>query len=72
MKPGIESCSCNKHSIYGRLKRYARLTDPYDGTVDRFNYEFNVITGLVNLHLLWDKIDKDPPSSGRWEGSVQI
>ena len=55
-----------------RLKRYARLVASYDATVGRFNCEFNVITELVNLHLLWDKIDKDPPSSGRWEGSVQI
>ena len=46
-----------EHSI-GRLKCYARLADPYDGTISQFNYEFNVITGLVNLHLLWDKIDK--------------
>ena len=55
-----------EHSI-GRLKRYARLADPYDETVGRFNYEFNVITGLVNLHLLWDRIDKGPPPPGRWE-----
>ena len=34
-----------KHSI-GRIKRYARLTDPYDGTIGQFNREFNVITGL--------------------------
>ena len=53
------------HSI-GRIKRYARLTDPYDGTIGQFNREFNVITGLVNLHLLWDKIDKSPPSPDRW------
>ena len=58
-----------EHSI-GRLKRYARLADPYDGTISRFNYEFNVITGLVNLHLLWDKIDKGPPSLGRWGTSI--
>ena len=55
-----------EHSI-GRIKRYARLTDPYDGTIGQFNREFNVITGLVNLHLLWDKIDKSPPSPDRWE-----
>ena len=42
----------------GRLKRYARLADPYNGTISQFNYEFNVITGLVNLHLLWDKIGR--------------
>ena len=54
-----------EHSI-GRLKRYARLAEPYDKTMGRFNYEFNMITELVNLHLLWDRIDKGPPS-GRWE-----
>ena len=64
-----------EHSI-GRIKRYARLTDPYDGTIGRFNQEFNVITGLVNLRLLWDKIDKGPPSPDRrgtlieWNGIV--
>ena len=58
-----------EHSI-GRLKRYARLADPYDGTIIQFNHEFNVITGLVNLHLLWDKIDKGPPLPGRWGTSI--
>ena len=53
-----------------RLKRYARLADPYDETTSQFNHEFNVITGLVNLHLLWDKIDKDPPSPDRWGTSI--
>ena len=55
-----------EHSI-GRIKRYARLTDPYDGAIGQFNREFNVITGLVNLHLLWNRIDKSPPSPDRWE-----
>ena len=58
-----------EHSI-GRIKRYARLTDPYDGTIGQFNQEFNVITGLVNLHLLWDRIDKSPPSPDRWGTSI--
>ena len=58
-----------EHSI-GRLKRYARLADPYDGTISQFNYEFNVITGLVNLRLLWDKIDKGPPLPGGWGTSI--
>ena len=58
-----------EHSI-GRLKRYARLADPYDGTISQFNHEFNVITGLVNLHLHWDKIDKGPPLPGRWGTSI--
>ena len=58
-----------EHSI-GRLKRYDRLVDPYDGTISEFNDEFNVITGLVNLDLLWDKIDKGPPPQGRWETAI--
>ena len=53
-----------EHSI-GRLKRYDRLVDPYDGTISEFGDEFNVITGLVNLDLLWDKIDKGPPPPSR-------
>ena len=51
------------------LKRYARLTDLYDETVGRFNYEFNVITGLVNLDLLWNGIDKGPPP-GKWRAVI--
>ena len=58
-----------EHSI-GRLKRYARLTDPYDGTAAQFNREFNVVTGLVNLHLMWDYVDRGPPPPGRWRTSV--
>ena len=38
--------------------------------IDQFNREFNVITGLVNLHLLWDRIDKSPPSPDRWGTSI--
>ena len=48
-----------EHSI-GRLKRYGRLVAPYNGTVSEFNNEFNIITGLVNLELLWDKVEKGP------------
>ena len=55
-----------EHSI-GRFKRCACRTDPYDGTISRFSNEFNVITGLVNLRLLWDKIDRNPPPPGKWE-----
>ena len=55
-----------EHAI-GRLKVYARLAEPYDGTISEFGDEFNVITGLANLDRLWDKIDKGPPPRGRWE-----
>ena len=57
-----------EHSI-GRLKRYDRITDPYDGTAAQFNREFNVITGLVNLNLLWDHVRKEAPP-GEWKTSV--
>ncbi len=40
-----------EHAI-GRLKRYDRLVDPYDGTISEFNDKFNVITDLANLDLL--------------------
>ena len=29
-----------------------------------------MITGLVNLHLLWDRIVKGPLPSGRWEAVI--
>ena len=58
-----------EHTI-GRLKRYARLSDPYDGNAAQFNREFNVLTGLVNLDLLWDYVQKGPPPPGRWKMQV--
>ena len=58
-----------EHTI-GRLKRYARLADPYDGNAAGFNREFNVIIGLVNLNLLWDCMEKGPPPPGQWKTSV--
>ena len=58
-----------EHTIC-RLKRYARLTKPYDGTAAQFNREFNVVTRLVNLHLLWNFVKKGPPQPGQWETSV--
>ena len=36
----------------GRLKQYARISDPYDGTEDELNYEMNIVARLVNLHLM--------------------
>ena len=48
-----------EHSI-GRIKQWARMTDPYDGTVDEFHGELVVVTGLANFQLLWDKKRKRP------------
>ena len=61
----FDSGTCSAPASY----IHARLADPYDETICRFNYEFNVITGRVNLHPLWDRIDKGP-SSGRWEAVI--
>ena len=36
----------------GRIKQYARMTEPYGGTEDELNCEMNVVAGLVNLHLM--------------------
>ena len=38
--------------------------------MNQFSDEFNVITGLVNLCLLWDKIDRGPPPPGRRETAI--
>ena len=53
-----------------RPERYARLVDPYDGAISQFSNEFNLIMGLVNLRLLWGRIDKSPPPPGRWEAVI--
>ncbi len=47
------------HAI-GRIKQWARMTDPYDGTVEEFREELAVCTGLANFGLLWDAKRKRP------------
>ena len=47
------------HAI-GRIKQWARMTDPYDGTVEGFREELAVCTGLANFQLLWDAKKKRP------------
>ena len=46
-----------EHAI-GRIKRWKRLTDPYDGTKEEFRKELNIITDLANFHMLWNKNKK--------------
>ena len=55
-----------EHTI-GRLKRHDKISDPYDGTLKEYNDDFDIISGLVNLKLLWGKIDHTPPTPGKWE-----
>ncbi len=36
----------------GRIKQYSRMTEPYGGTEEELNAEINIVSGLVNLHLI--------------------
>ncbi len=40
-----------EHTI-GDMKTYARMVDAYDGTLEEFETEFSVVTGLVNLRTM--------------------
>ena len=44
-----------EHAI-GMIKRYRITTRPYCGTPEELNEELNIISGLVNLNLDWDRI----------------
>ena len=44
-----------EHAI-GRIKQYRITTRPYCGTPEELNEELNIISGLVNLSLDWDRI----------------
>ena len=46
--------------FFGRVKRYARIRGPYQGTYSEFNDELNVAGGLVNLHLMAGGARKGP------------
>ncbi len=40
-----------EHTI-GDMKTYERMVDAYDGTLEEFETEFSVVTGLVNLRTM--------------------
>ncbi len=44
-----------EHGI-GRMKKYEIARGPYWGDEDELNSELNVVAGLVNLHVMWQKI----------------
>ncbi len=46
-----------EHAIW-LVKQYKRMRDPYDGTAEEFDREFQVTAGLANFRTLWDKRDK--------------
>ncbi len=48
-----------EHAI-GRIKQWARMTGTYNGTIEEFEEEFMVCTGLANFALLWDHKKKRP------------
>ena len=41
------------------IKRYRITTRPFWGTPEELNDEINIISGLVNLNLDWDRIKKE-------------
>jgi len=48
-----------EHSI-GRIKQYRRMAGTYEGTAEEFDLEMDVVTGLVNLKMLWDRRRRKP------------
>ena len=36
----------------GRIKQYAKMTEPYGSMEDDLNAELNIVAGFVNLHLM--------------------
>ena len=42
--------------VIGEIKQYALMSKRYGGTLEQFNDELNVITGLVNFKRMWDDI----------------
>ena len=48
-----------EHAV-GMIKRYRITTMPFWGTrAEELNDEINIISGLVNLNLDWDRIKKE-------------
>ena len=50
-----------EHAI-GMIKRYRITTRPFWGTPEELNEELNIISGLVNLNLDWDRIKEENKS----------
>lgn len=48
-----------EHSI-GRIKQWGMMNGPYDGTLEEFQAELMVTTGLANFAMLWDPKRKRP------------
>ncbi len=44
----------------GHIRQYRLMCIPYDGTAGEFDRELDVITGLVNFKILWDRRRKKP------------
>ena len=41
-----------EHAIR-RVRRHARVADPYAGTEEEFGYDSGIAAGLANVHLTW-------------------
>ncbi len=52
----INRASAGMEHAKNDIKSYARMVDAYDGTLEEFETELSVVTGLVNLRTMWKKI----------------
>ena len=59
-----------EHAI-GMIKRYRITTRPFWCTPKELNDELNIISGLVNLNLDWDRIKKISPWYRSWSRKGQ-
>lgn len=42
------------HHAVGSIGQHRVMSDPYGGTEEQFRRDLAIVTGMVNLHLLWD------------------
>lgn len=45
--------------MIGRLKRWNNVVGPFLGTASELNLQFEIITGVVNMGILWHEIQRD-------------
>ena len=58
--------------VMGDIKSHVMMVDAYDGTLEEFETEFNVVTGLVNLHAMWKKTRRNGKRACRHRPGLHI
>ena len=56
----------------GDMKSHIMMVDAYDGTLEEFETEFNVVTGLVNMYAMWKKKGVDGKRACRHHPGLHI